>query len=327
MTTANLPTAIDNCSVDKSLTSGQTGEKLDWAGRLLPGEIVQVRSIEEVRQTLDATGCYLGLPFMPEMERYCGRTFRVLQRAEKTCALNRPIRELTGTVTLEDLRCDGSSHDGCQLKCILFWRETWLTRDGIETANEISTPSLERAHESLKTMTSSGRYFCQATQLYNATTRDLPWWNLPQYVRDVKSRTHSIRGIAVQMWRLICEKIMWLRVQRHEVCKPAFVVGTAREALNLHRGDIVEVKSPSEILQTIDRSGTHRGLFFTMDMFRYCGEKFRVAERVNRIIDESTGTMRTLRNTVFLEDCLCERRRGCARQMYFLWREIWLRRV
>ena len=31
---------------------------------------------------------------------------------------------------LEDLRCDGSAHDGCQAECRVFWKEAWLKRVG-----------------------------------------------------------------------------------------------------------------------------------------------------------------------------------------------------
>ena len=32
------------------------------------------------------------------------------------------------TVYLEDLRCDGSGHDGCQAGCRIYWKDAWLRR-------------------------------------------------------------------------------------------------------------------------------------------------------------------------------------------------------
>ena len=32
------------------------------------------------------------------------------------------------TVLLDNLRCDGSAHDGCQAGCRLYWKEAWLRR-------------------------------------------------------------------------------------------------------------------------------------------------------------------------------------------------------
>ena len=41
---------------------------------LRPGEVVRVRSASEIFATLDDRGTLDGLPFMPEMLKYCGRT-------------------------------------------------------------------------------------------------------------------------------------------------------------------------------------------------------------------------------------------------------------
>jgi hypothetical protein len=37
-------------------------------------------------------------------------------------------RRTHATVYLENLRCDGSGHDGCQAGCNLYWTEAWLRR-------------------------------------------------------------------------------------------------------------------------------------------------------------------------------------------------------
>ena len=41
------------------------------------GEWAEVLSLDEIQATLDAEGQLDGLPFMPEMVKYCGRKFRV----------------------------------------------------------------------------------------------------------------------------------------------------------------------------------------------------------------------------------------------------------
>lgn len=80
------------------------------------GDVVEVRSREEILATLDAAGCLERMPFMPEMLRYCGKQFRVSAVAHKTCdtAYKTWGRSLNAAVHLEELRCDGSSHGGCQ---------------------------------------------------------------------------------------------------------------------------------------------------------------------------------------------------------------------
>ena len=100
------------------------------AAPLRPGERIVVRSEAEILATLDADGRVDGLPFMPEMLAYCGQTFRVFKRADKTCDTvgSTAMRRLHDTVHLEMLRCDGSAHGGCQAECLLYWKEAWLAR-------------------------------------------------------------------------------------------------------------------------------------------------------------------------------------------------------
>ncbi|PYT91924.1 MAG: hypothetical protein DMG36_16745, partial [Acidobacteria bacterium] len=53
--------------------------------RLRPGDLVEVKSPEEILQTLDNEGTLDRLPFMPEMIEFCGRRFQVSKRVVKTC--------------------------------------------------------------------------------------------------------------------------------------------------------------------------------------------------------------------------------------------------
>ena len=82
-------------------------------GKLLPGDLVEVRSEAEILATLNEKGTLDNLPFMPEMLKFCGKTFRVSARAFKTCVDDQEMRQFENTVFLEEARCDGSSHGGC----------------------------------------------------------------------------------------------------------------------------------------------------------------------------------------------------------------------
>jgi len=91
------------------------------------GDLVEVRAESEIRRTLDPQGRIDGLPWIPEMAQYCGRVFRVYRRAEKVfldhhCYVGR----LRQAVLLEGVRCDGRAHGGCQMGCLLLWKEDWL---------------------------------------------------------------------------------------------------------------------------------------------------------------------------------------------------------
>src|SRR5258708_15904394 len=99
--------------------------------RLKAGDWVEVRSREEILATLDGRGCLDGAPFMSEMLSCCNQKFRVFKRADKTCdPAHEPwsIRRVKNSVHLENVRCDGEQHGGCQARCLIFWMHAWLTR-------------------------------------------------------------------------------------------------------------------------------------------------------------------------------------------------------
>src|SRR5689334_19126751 len=86
------------------------------------GDVVEVRSEAEILATLDADGRIDGLPFMPEMLKYCGQRFSVYKSAHKTCDTieKSGLRRMKNAVHLEGLRCDGEYHGDCQAACLLF---------------------------------------------------------------------------------------------------------------------------------------------------------------------------------------------------------------
>jgi hypothetical protein len=104
---------------------------------------------------------------------------------------------------------------------------------------------------------------------------------------------------------------------------------TPTASLNLQCGELVEVKSIEEILATLDLDGRNRGLYFDPEMKKCCGGRYRVLKRIDKMINEETGQMRQITNTVLLDGVVChgEFHGGCQRTCYCLWREIWLRRV
>jgi hypothetical protein len=77
----------------------------------LPGSLVEVRSWPEILLSLDDQGMLEGLPFMPEMVKFCEERFRVSKRIERTCEETEGgMRRIRNTVFLDALRCDGSAH-------------------------------------------------------------------------------------------------------------------------------------------------------------------------------------------------------------------------
>jgi len=83
---------------------------------------------------------------------------------------------------------------------------------------------------------------------------------------------------------------------RPERVKPPY-----EEALKLQPGELVRVRSEKEILASLDRCKQNKGLAWMPIMSQYCGKKLRVYKRVDKIVLESTGEIRKLKNTVLLE--------------------------
>ena len=105
------------------------------------------------------------------------------------------------------------------------------------------------------------------------------------------------------------------------------------DKLGLEPGEVVEVRSADEIGATLDDEARHRGLRYSEEMTPACGKRFRVKNRVDRLIDERTGRMIELKNDcIVLEGFICSGDRSpaalfCPRAAYPLFREAWLRRV
>jgi hypothetical protein len=102
------------------------------------------------------------------------------------------------------------------------------------------------------------------------------------------------------------------------------------ESPELKVGDWVEVRSAKEILSTLDQHGKLKGLAFTPEMMKFCGKRFKVYKRLEKIILESTGELRRIKfPTVLLDGVFCdgEAHGKCDRTCFCFWREAWLRRM
>ena len=98
---------------------------------LQPGEWVEVRSIDEISPTLNEDRKYKGLFFMPEMEDFCGKKFKVFKKVDRIkLEESGEIRKLkTPSIFLEGVYCKGERHEGCDRSCFHFWKEAWLKRE------------------------------------------------------------------------------------------------------------------------------------------------------------------------------------------------------
>jgi hypothetical protein len=296
---------------------------------LRSGDVVEVLGEDLIRATLGPEGMYEGIPFVPEMRRFTGRRLRVFKRADKVCIEGGYVSRLRNTVLLDGARCDGSEHEGCARMCLLLWKEAWLRR--LPPTEPVDQPidwmNIQEPEYCRADSYDSNR-LCQSTALPRAV-EPLRGWDIRQYVRDVTSRNFTLWQVTKAIFFGVFNMIMRYTGGREFGASVGQLVKTPEVALNLQPGELVEVKSKNEILATIDPQGRNRGLSIDFEMIRHAGKRFRVLRRVDRIVLETTGTMREIRNTVLLEKTECEGlcRRGCTRSSYPMWREAWLRRV
>jgi hypothetical protein len=92
------------------------------------GDLVQVRSWEEIKKTLDKNGKMRGLYFMPSMKKYYGKQYKVIKIIQNIKLDNGMRRRMRApTVFLEGVCCNGIGTN-CDRTCFHFWREEWLQR-------------------------------------------------------------------------------------------------------------------------------------------------------------------------------------------------------
>ena len=100
---------------------------------LQPGELVRVKSREEIVRTLNRRNRNHGLSFDPEMVRYCGNVYRVLARVERVIEepTGRMISLTNDCIILDDVVCRAEYSTRrlfCPRSLYPFWREIWLER-------------------------------------------------------------------------------------------------------------------------------------------------------------------------------------------------------
>lgn len=307
------------------------------------GDLLRVKSVDEILSTLDSDATVEGLLFMPEMLEYAGREFRVQASAHKTCDGKGATRQMDRTVHLDGLRCDGSAHDGCQAGCLLFWREEWL-----RPATEAQPQATETVDEALAVLTPNTRsiddngesvYRCQATDVLRAS-RPLSKYDPRQYVRDLTSGNVTFRTLLVGLFVFVFGKYQtmtrrflprWLRI-RDGLSYP-FYQGTGNGArtqvVDVSPRQLVELRTKDEIMPTLSSENRNRGMWFDPEMIPYCGTRALVDRHVKKIIDESTGKMVKLGDCIVLDDVVCQGiyHRFCQRSIPLYWRSAWLRTI
>lgn len=211
---------------------------------------------------------------------------------------------------------------------MLFWKETWLRRvDPIQVPAITVDQSAQQLLSISRAKTfASGRYFCQSTELINATRAMTRLRKVLKCLVDVYAGN---RGILEMAWLVLWP--LWRKATRRFPRRR--LIGNLKRTpvghLKLQSGEKVGIRTESEIAQTLDARGRNRGLLCDLGMSRYAGGTYQVRNRLDRMISEPTGEMRHVEGTVILDGLYCEcwdTAGGCPRGEFMYWREIWLKR-
>ena len=112
---------------------GKLAKTPDGTLNLQPGELVRIKSKQEIISTLDGNNSNRGLSFDPEMLWYCGREARVLRRVERIVdeRTGKLLRLKRPCIVLEGVTCRGEYHRCCPRADYPYWREIWLRAGGV----------------------------------------------------------------------------------------------------------------------------------------------------------------------------------------------------
>lgn len=335
---ANLFQSLNHARSEATVARGGLGMGL-WARRILRsltfspafvvGEMVEVKSYDEISKTLDISGCVDALPFMAEMKQFCGRRARIFRRVDKVYDYGRSkkLRRLDNAYLLSYMRCDGSAHGGCQAGCYVLWKREWLkpVKHGATNESELIANKEVRTSQEPVTAAADAKYVCQFTQLAAATTPLSDWDPRPDF-RPLLSGNVTVAAFLLALFTRLFNYAQHLRGGIGYPVLPG-KSASVPQAQPLQPGDAVRVLQAEQIAATLDGKGRNRGLWFDSDMLKYCGQNCVVRKRVDRLIDDATGLMRIMKSPcIVLQDVdySGETLRFAAQEEHLYWREVWL---
>lgn len=301
---------------------------------LLPGDTVRIRPLPEILATLDASGSLDGMPFQPEMMKFCGGEARVFRCLDKIYDYGRTkhMLRLDGCVLLSNLRCDGSAHDGCEAACYLIWKTEWLQHSEASRA-EVARPAtvnVARVSDTVAAGTRHGQvHRCQFTELHACTT-EYGRWSLGRDLIPWLCGNYSAQAWLVAVLTRVFNGVQRRRGGIGFPPLPPMGEHLAKDPTALTVGERVAVLPLEEIARTLNSQGKNKGLWFDVEMVKHCGREYRVTARVQKIIDDATGEMRFMKTPCIMLDTVDSTGEGLhfnAQHDPIFWRESWLRRT
>jgi hypothetical protein len=127
-----------------SIPEGQPTPTL--ALNLQPGELVRVKSHEQILQTINTGSRNRGLWWDAELVPYCGKTYRVANRIHNVIdeKSGKMVHMKSPSILLDTVICQ-ARYSPCRMFCprstYAFWREIWLERTPAPSCSEKTLPA------------------------------------------------------------------------------------------------------------------------------------------------------------------------------------------
>ncbi len=94
--------------------------------QIQPGDMVRIRSEDEIQKTLDRSGRTHGCLFAVGMNDHCGKEYRVFKRVDHFFdEIERRMCKCNNLFVLEGTQC---SRTTCDRSCPYFWHVSWLQK-------------------------------------------------------------------------------------------------------------------------------------------------------------------------------------------------------
>ena len=95
-----------------------------------PGDMVRVKSENEIRNMLDPWGKYRGCLFVGRMYEYCGKIYPILKEVDFFYdEAKQRMCKCKDIVLLNNVLCHGQQKlylKDCDRSCFYFWHKDWL---------------------------------------------------------------------------------------------------------------------------------------------------------------------------------------------------------
>ena len=263
--------------------------------RMKAGDVVALRTPSEILATLDESGATDGLPVL--CQRCCNSSaerFVFRLRVERACdTLTWGVRRLPDAVLLDDLRCDGHAHGGCQYGCRLYWKEAvveagrcgWVARGRARI--DTSYAALERlVGQNVERDASAAEeriFRCQATDWFGAS-EPIGWWNVRWFFNQSTCGDVGFWQFLRTMARIVLDaigrRLHLIPPEEYLKRDPSIKPLDPQPVRGLAPGTLVKIRSKEEIVRTLDTNNKNNGLLFDPpSMLRNVARSLRSTER------------------------------------------------